>query len=120
MNPRAIAGVVIGAGLIAGCGSQGTDGGSPDGAADLPAAVECGTQHRRPAADCRHQARDRLPPVPPGGSALRVRRGADEAEADDQQRHADEGEDADHGHADAGGDEGDPAEEHESAHHDHG
>ena len=47
MNPRVIAGVVIGAGLIAGCGSQDTDGGSGDGAgADLPAAVECGTQYR--------------------------------------------------------------------------
>lgn len=47
MNPRAIVGVVIGAGLIAGCGSQGTDGGSGDSAtADLPAAVECGTQYR--------------------------------------------------------------------------
>ena len=47
MNPRAMAGVVIGAGLIAGCGSQGTEGGSRDGAAaDLPTAVECGTQYR--------------------------------------------------------------------------
>lgn len=66
MGRRAIAGVVIGAGLIAGCGSQGTDDRAGDGAgADLPAAVECGT-HYRPEAEQVAGAED---------ATLRVERG---------------------------------------------
>jgi hypothetical protein len=42
-----------------------------------------------------------------------------QAEAEDQHRHADEGEDADHGEAQAAGDEGCARDDHDEAEEDH-